>query len=170
MAQRRATEAERALWGTAMQGVRRFRSEPAQAPLSTSAPSPQQDKPPVPPPTPAIATPRPPPGGVDRATLERLKRGKIAIEARIDLHGLTQAQAFGALLGFIDSSARAGRRALLIITGKGAVTEGGGVLRRSVPSWLAASPLSARILTIAPAHLRHGGDGALYVLLRKERR
>lgn len=87
---------------------------------------------------------------------------------------MTQAEAFGALLGFVESSARAGRRALLVITGKGAVGpnatgKGGGVLRRSVPGWLAASAVARRILTVTPAHIRHGGDGAFYVLLRRER-
>lgn len=168
MRKRGATEAERALWRTAMRDVRQYRAEP-----SSPAPAP----PAIPIRTDAAQTPavepprpRPVPGGVDRATEERLKRGRVTIDGRIDLHGMTQAEAFGALLGFVDSSARAGRRMLLVVTGKGAVSQGGGVLRRSVPAWLAASPLSRRILTVTPAHLRHGGDGALYVLLRKERR
>jgi DNA-nicking Smr family endonuclease len=167
MAKRSATEAERSLWSAAMRDVRRLRTEPATVP--PPVPGNANAAPAAPEPAPAPAKRRSP-GDVDRATLERLKRGRVTIEARIDLHGMTQGQAFSALLGFVDSSARAGRRAILIITGKGAVSEGGGVLRRNVPSWLAASPLAGRILTIAPAHLRHGGDGALYVLLRKASR
>ncbi len=117
-------------------------------------------------PTKQAAAPRQP-GPVDRPTLDRLKRGQIVIEGRIDLHGMDQRAAFAALMGFIDTSARAGRRALLVITGKGSVSQGGGVLRRNVPVWLHASPLAGRILAIAPAHRTHGGDGALYVLLRR---
>jgi DNA-nicking Smr family endonuclease len=107
------------------------------------------------------------PGGVDGATVERLKRGQVAVEGRIDLHGMDQRAAFAALMGFIETSSRGGRRAVLVITGKGAI--GGGVLRRNVPNWLLASPLASRILTVQPAHTRHGGDGALYVLLRRKR-
>jgi DNA-nicking Smr family endonuclease len=117
---------------------------------------------------PPLAPPRRP-GPVDSATLERLKRGQVNVDARIDLHGMDQRQAFAALMGFVDSSSRAGRRALLVITGKGSLSQGGGVLRRNVPHWLMSSPLSRRILTIAPAHTRHGGDGALYVMLRRPR-
>ena len=103
------------------------------------------------------------PGPVDRATLERLRRGQFTVEARIDR------QAFTALMGFVDHSARAGRRALLVITGKGPSNQGGGVLRRNVPQWLMASSFSRAILTIVPAHPRHGGEGALYVVLRRRR-
>jgi DNA-nicking Smr family endonuclease len=111
----------------------------------------------------------PKPGGVDGATLTRVRRGKIEVDARIDLHGMDQRAAFATLLGFVETSSRAGRRALLIITGKGPVSEGGGVLRRNVPGWLMASPLAVRILAIEPAHPRHGGEGAFYVLLRRRR-
>jgi DNA-nicking Smr family endonuclease len=109
------------------------------------------------------------PGGVDGATLIRVKRGKIDVDGRIDLHGMDQRAAFATLLGFVETSSRAGRRALLVITGKGPSAQGGGVLRRNVPGWLMASPLAPRILAIEPAHLRHGGEGAFYVLLRRRR-
>jgi DNA-nicking Smr family endonuclease len=117
----------------------------------------------------ALAAASPKPGGVDGATLTRVKRGKIEVDARIDLHGMDQRAAFATLLGFVETSSRAGRRALLVITGKGPASKGGGVLRRNVPGWLMASPLAARILAIEPAHLRHGGEGAFYVLLRRRR-
>jgi DNA-nicking Smr family endonuclease len=117
---------------------------------------------------PAPAVPRAP-GGVDRGTVERLRRGRVAVDGRIDLHGMDQRAAFAALMGFVETSSRAGKRALLVITGKGALSEGGGVLRRNAPSWLMASPLAGRILTIEPAHIRHGGGGAFYVLLRRKR-
>jgi len=109
------------------------------------------------------------PGGVDRATVERLKRGQVSVEGRIDLHGMDQRAAYAALMGFVETAGRAGKRALLVITGKGALADGGGVLRRNAPHWLMASPVAGRILTIQPAHIRHGGDGAFYVLLRRRR-
>ncbi|HLG90255.1 MAG TPA: Smr/MutS family protein [Alphaproteobacteria bacterium] len=165
MPKRSATEAERALWRTAMRDVRRYRAE--NVPPAPTVEGPAQ---PVEIVNPVATARRSTPGGLDRATEERLRRGRIAIDGRIDLHGMTQSEAFGALLGFVESSARAGRRALLVITGKGAVGQGGGVLRRSLPGWLASSPLARRILTVTPAHARHGGDGAYYVLLRRERR
>ena len=118
-------------------------------------------------PTPSQIVSRP--GGIDGATLMRVKRGKIEVDGRIDLHGMDQRAAFATLLGFVETSSRAGRRALLVITGKGPVSQGGGVLRRNVPGWLMASPLAPRILAIEPAHLRHGGEGAFYVLLRRRR-
>jgi DNA-nicking Smr family endonuclease len=169
MRRRSPTAAEKALWLAATRDVQ---------PLRT--PDPERIEPPAPPPLSPPAVIDPPsaqpvqpkarrPGPVDRATLERLGRGKIAIEARIDLHGMDQRQAFTALMGFIDTSLRAGRRAILIITGKGAGGQGGGVLRRNAPAWLTSSPFAARILTIVPAHARHGGDGAFYVVLRRSR-
>lgn len=169
MARRRATAAERALWATVTQGVRRFRRQEA-APLLPSAdnqPAVVQQAISAPE---IITAPRShAPGAVDGATIERLRKGRAKIDARIDLHGLHQKEAFAALMRFLDYSANAGHRSVLIITGKGAVAQGGGVLRRNVPAWLMASPFAGRILTIQPAHLIHGGDGAFYVLLRRRR-
>ncbi len=163
---RRPTEPELALWGAAMRDVRPLDPK-AVLPLPAPAPEPLPETPaPLSLPSPAI--PRAP-GAVDRGTVERLKRGQIALEGRIDLHGMDQRAAFAALMGFVDTASRTGKRALLVITGKGAVSEGGGVLRRSAPNWLMASPLAGRILTIQPAHARHGGGGAFYVLLRRKR-
>src|SRR5271167_4379427 len=157
MARRRSpTAAERALWGLATRDVRPFDPKsllPVFPPLPEPQPAPQSA---ALPPTPAMARA---PGGVDRATVERLKRGQVAVEARIDLHGMDQRAAFASLMGFVETSSRAGRRGLLIITGKGAPREGGGVLRRNAPNWLMASPLAGRILAIQPAHTRHGGEG-----------
>jgi len=171
MARRRAaTESEKLLWSAAMRGVRKL--APYNPPEGLK---PQPDSPPVFPitiiskPEPAKPKPRAP-GSVDGATLERLRRGQVAIDSRIDLHGLDQKQAFASLIGFVDISARAGQRCLLIVTGKGSTGPGGGILRRNVPLWLASSHIAARILTIAPAHPRHGGDGAFYVLLRRAQR
>ncbi len=127
------------------------------APAASSNPPPQST-PPVPPPLDNFA-------GVDRATAERLKRGRRAIEARLDLHGMTQAEAHRALFGFVGGARTAGRRCVLVITGHGRI--GGGVLKSAVPRWLHEPELHRHVLAIAPARPQHGGTGALYVLLRR---
>lgn len=105
--------------------------------------------------------------GIDRANAERLKRGLHRIEARLDLHGMTQADAHGALSAFIASSRVAGRRCVLVITGRGLGQSGLGVLKSSVPRWLEEPELRRHILAIAPAQPQHGGPGATYLLLRR---
>jgi DNA-nicking Smr family endonuclease len=107
--------------------------------------------------------------GIDRATAERLKRGLLAIEARLDLHGMTQVEAYGALREFVRASSAAGRRCLLVITGRGLGTAGPGILKSAVPRWLDDTELRKQILAVASAQPRHGGAGALYVLLRRRR-
>jgi DNA-nicking Smr family endonuclease len=107
--------------------------------------------------------------GIDRANAERLKRGLHSIEARLDLHGMTQAEAHHALAGFIHSSSIAGRRCVLVITGRGFGPSGPGVLKSVVPRWLEEGGLRGKILAIAPAQPRDGGAGALYLLLRRRR-
>lgn len=119
---------------------------------------------------PSTTVRRPP--RVDRKTLRDLSRGKRAPEATIDLHGMTLAQAHVALNRFVLTSFAAGRRLVLVITGKG---KGGeiawdgerGVLKRQVPDWLEADGLGAVVQEILPAHKGHGGSGALYVVLRR---
>jgi DNA-nicking Smr family endonuclease len=105
--------------------------------------------------------------GIDRANAERLKRGLHRIEARLDLHGMTQAEAHGALSGFITGSRTAGRRCVLVITGRGLGQNGPGVLKSSVPRWLEEPELRRQILATAPAQPHHGGPGATYLLLRR---
>jgi len=115
-----------------------------------------------------VAESLPPPGPfaeVDRATAERLKRGRTPVEARLDLHGMTQAEAHRALTSFVAGSRAAGRRCLLVITGHGRTS--GGVLKAAVPRWLSEPELRHHVLALAPAHPKAGGSGALYVLLRR---
>jgi DNA-nicking Smr family endonuclease len=107
--------------------------------------------------------------GLDRRTDERLRRGQLVIDGRIDLHGLTQSAAHDVLARFLDDSQRAGRRCVLVITGKGAANQGGGVLRNAAPRWLAEPGLRRLIIAIHRAQPQHGGDGALYVLLKRRR-
>lgn len=106
---------------------------------------------------------------IDRRTAERLRRGQIAIEATIDLHGLTQDEAFVAIQTFLAESLAAGRRCVLVITGKGTARDGGGVLRSAVPRWLTEGVYREHLIGIAVAYPQHGGEGALYVLLRRQR-
>jgi DNA-nicking Smr family endonuclease len=114
------------------------------------------------------------PLAMDRKTHGKLKRGKLRPEARIDLHGMTLAQAHPELMSFILSSQAAGRRLVLVITGKGKHRDTGdpiptrhGVLRHQVPQWLRMPPLGPVVLQVSEAHARHGGHGAFYVYLRR---
>jgi DNA-nicking Smr family endonuclease len=113
--------------------------------------------------------------GLDRRTAQRLERGQMEIEATLDLHGFSQAKAEEALAAFIRRGYERGERCVLVITGKG--RRGGkdgmvlepGILKRRVPEWLDGRALKPFILKYHPAKPKHGGNGALYVLLRRKR-
>lgn len=188
MAKRKLSEEDLALWRRIAANVEPLR-HPAKL-VATKAPSasptspkpkparprtePSPAKPVPPPPAPAppvvITTVAPTTPGLDRRTTAKLKRGRIAIEATLDLHGMTQSEAHEALDRFIAESRERGRRCVLVVTGVGTDRLGGaGVLRRSVPRWLAAPALREAVMSVAPAEPRHGGHGALYVLVRKKR-
>ncbi len=111
----------------------------------------------------------PPAGGTDKRTAQRLSRGLIRIDLRLDLHGMTQAEAHRTLTRTLARAQAEGRRCVLVITGKGVIGGETGVLRRMAPRWLSEPPNAARVLATAPARQRHGGGGAFYVLLRKAR-
>ncbi len=96
----------------------------------------------------------------------RLTTGREQLGGRIDLHGMTQDEARAVMTAFILRAARAGRRSILVITGKG--TLGDGVLRRRAPEWLSEPPLRAVVAGLSEAHRRHGGAGALYVALKHQ--
>ena len=113
---------------------------------------------------------------MDRKQWLRMKRGKTQPEARIDLHGMTLAQAHPALTRFLRDAHDRGLRTVLVITGKGRtgrddgpIPERRGVLRYQVPHWLSSGPLRQIVLQVTEAHLRHGGAGAYYVRLRRNR-
>lgn len=130
---------------------------------------------------PAIASPPPPVGttiaaplpiALDRLTLRRVRRGDHAIDERIDLHGLTQALAHRRLLTFLQSAQARGARLVMVITGKGRSEgegRGGGVLRRAVPLWLEEPAFRVLVVAVSPAARGHGGEGALYLRLRRPR-
>ena len=107
--------------------------------------------------------------GLDRRTGQRFKRGQLPLEARLDLHGMTQTEAHRALSSFLAVQQSAGRRCVIVVTGKGVGKEGGGVLRNAVPFWLNEAPNRNRGLAFEYARQKDGGAGAIYVLLRRRR-
>jgi DNA-nicking Smr family endonuclease len=162
------------------------------APASPERPSTAQGRSTRTAPTAAATAPPPKPPApteLDRRTVRQVAAGKVPIDAVLDLHGLDQAAAYTRLRAFLMSSRANGHRMVLVITGKGGGVRplaadlrsnrkrGGegsdpvprGVLRRSVPQWLEQPDLGAIVLSYAAAGVRHGGDGALYVRLRKAR-
>ncbi|MBL3585751.1 Smr/MutS family protein [Rhodovulum sulfidophilum] len=194
MRRRRLSREDRALWDEVARRVRPMRDAP---PDAVSGPPPEKTLPEKTPPAPVPAAPLPlkpfrlgakapaaasptpsaPPAiRMDRKAFLRMKGGKLDPEARIDLHGMTLAEAHPALIGFILRSQAEARRLVLVITGKGsgaewdpAFADRRGVLRRQVPHWLHQAPLSGAVMQVAPAHRRHGGEGAFYVYLRRPR-
>jgi DNA-nicking Smr family endonuclease len=163
--------ADSALWQRATRDVKRLTLRPE--PLSPPVNSRPALKPAVvklrapPPPEPAPLRPLDSFAGIDRANAERLKRGKHRIDARLDLHGMTQDEAHRALAFFIRASRADGKRCVLVITGRGSA--GGGVLKEAVPRWLHEPEFRSHLLAIAAAQPRDGGNGALYVMLRRTR-
>lgn len=122
-------------------------------------------------PAPVLPKPRPrPESGIDKRSLDRLRRGKAQIDATLDLHGMRQDEAHRRLNVFVLDCWARGKRVLLIITGKGVRSaEPGGVLRKRLPQWLHDDPLGDKVLTIQPAQPKDGGSGAFYVMLRRRR-
>ena len=132
----------------------------------------------------APAKSAPPLSQLDRRKARKIRSGRIEIEARIDLHGMRQSEAHSALGRFLLSAHSKGQRWVLVITGKGTAPrasseayeyaglreEERGVIKRNVPGWLAEPQLRAIVISFASATARHGGEGALYIELRKRER
>jgi DNA-nicking Smr family endonuclease len=122
---------------------------------------------------PKIAKPAMPPlASLGRRERLQLSRGRKEIEARLDLHGMTQARAHRALLSFLQRAHLDGLTFVLIITGKGKVGDGEaerGVLRRQVPQWLSQPEFRNLVVGFEAAHIGHGGEGALYVRVRRSK-
>ncbi len=151
------------LWQTVTKGFRAYgcaKKAPAPAAPLARAAARKND---LPPPAPALV----PGDGFDRSTRGKLTRGQLRLEGTLDLHGMTQQEAFTALHNFIPSAASRGKRTLLVITGQGRA--GQGVLRRLLPQWLEGRDLAPYVLAVAPAQQKDGGAGAFYIRLRKKR-
>lgn len=167
---------EARLWSLVVATVRpartaRIPTPPPSEPKAAAGPKPPpkfvkrkaaQTAPPPPAPKPTIPAP---PERIEPGRLRRIARERDPIGARLDLHGLDQDRARSALHGFIARAQDEGTRAVLIITGKG--SRGDGILKRRAPEWLAEPPSRARVAGVASADRRHGGDGALYVALKR---
>ena len=124
-----------------------------------------------PPPSKPSKSTVPPLASLGRRERARLSRGKNEIDARLDLHGMTQIRAHHALLGFLQRAHSDGMTFVLVITGKGKVgaEQERGVLRRQVPHWLGLPEFRALVVGFEEAHIGHGGEGALYVRVRRSR-
>ena len=106
---------------------------------------------------------------LDEPTLDKLSKGRLPIEGRVDLHGLTQDEAYSLLFSFLHRAHAGGIRYVLVITGKGSSSGGDGVLRRAVPAWLSTPAFRPLVSSHDHAARNHGGSGALYVRLRRLR-
>ena len=104
---------------------------------------------------------------IDRPTRDKIAKGRVVIDGKIDLHGLTQSEAHSMLLGFLHQAYAHDRRHVLVVTGKGASFGSDGVLKRAVPAWFATPAFRALVGGYHDAARHHGGTGALYVRLRR---
>jgi DNA-nicking Smr family endonuclease len=137
-----------------------FGREPAEAALAAHGVRPK----------PAAGPAKPPVGDIDHRTRTKIRRGRLDVDARLDLHGMRQDEAQRALAGFLRRAQRDGARIAIVVTGKGQSREEGGVLRRAVPMWLQAPALREIVVGFGEAARHHGGEGALYVRIRRPER
>jgi DNA-nicking Smr family endonuclease len=178
---RALSEEERALWESVAKQVKPLQKKP-RAPKAAIASSEQPPpaakatglpKSPVNPRSAKMLKPDPPPlAPLGRRERAQLSRGRKAIEGRLDLHGMTQTRAHRALLSFLQRASSDGLTFVLVITGKGRASgpeAGRGVLRRQVPEWLSLPEFRALVVGFEEAHIGHGGEGALYVRVRRAR-
>jgi len=168
---------ERVLWTTVTRSIAPLRETPATgvdtemgtASAPRAVPSARK---PTPSSAPQAETKSLPPlAPLGRRMKQRVARGKETIDGRLDLHGLTQSEAHAMLLRFLRSASARGARLVLVITGKGAGGGDGqrGVLKRHVPQWLGLPEFRATVVGFEDAHIAHGGEGALYVRVRRPR-
>ena len=185
MARRPISDEERALWQmiakTATPLKRRRKSEPKPLPPPPEKPAPKIAMPKAKAPAPKAPAPMAPPPvrphelthghavGMDRRQAERFRRGKTPIEGKIDLHGRTQQEAHDDLHHFLARAHASGKRMVLVITGKGITGSKSGVLKENVPRWLNEPTLRRHVLAFDYAEPQHGGEGALYVLLKRKK-
>jgi DNA-nicking Smr family endonuclease len=178
---RALSEEERALWDSVARQIKPLRKKPRAAKAAAELPPaemPAATKS-IPPPKSLLraATPRapkpeaPPLAPLGRRERSQLSRGRKEIDARLDLHGMTQTRAHRALSGFLQRAHSDGLTFVLIITGKGKMGAESerGVLRRQVPQWLSLPEFRSLVVGFEEAHIGHGGEGALYVRIRRSR-
>jgi DNA-nicking Smr family endonuclease len=179
------SEEEHALWESVAKQVKPLRKRPRAAKAHVATPdieTPVEAKPAVTPRSLASAKiprslkpdtpPVPPPlAPLGRRERSQLSRGRKEIDARLDLHGMTQARAPRALSGFLQRAHGDGLTFVLVITGKGKMGSESerGVLRRQVPQWLNLPEFRTLVVGFEQAHIGHGGEGALYVRIRRSR-
>jgi DNA-nicking Smr family endonuclease len=178
---RALTEEERALWESVAKQIKPLRKKPRAAKAEAALLVPEMPaalkpvtsaKPPASTRVPRGQKPEPPPlAPIGRRERSHLSRGRKEIEARIDLHGMTQTRAHRALAGFLERAHGDGLTFVLVITGKGKIGSESerGVLRRQVPQWLGLPEFRALVVGFEEAHIGHGGEGALYVRIRRAR-
>jgi len=178
MTGRRLSDDERVLWKGVTRSIAPLRKRLlAELDVAGAAPPPPvgkpraRSKPTVVAERPAPMPPAPPLTPLTRKMKQRISRGTHALDGRLDLHGMTQDEAHGALLLFLRSKQARGAKVVLVITGKGSRGGvGGGVLRRMVPLWLGLPELRGLVIGFESAATGHGGEGALYVRLRRAAR
>jgi DNA-nicking Smr family endonuclease len=170
---RNLSEDDRIVWAHVAQGVRPLPGKTVPRIVPQDAASNLADH--EPPARPAIAlaangkprTPQDhPQHGMDRVTRRKIAKGRLPIDARIDLHGLTQTDAHALLFSFLHRAQAEGCRLVLVITGKGASFGSDGILRRAVPAWLQTPSFRAMVSVFDEAARGHGGSGAIYLRLR----
>jgi DNA-nicking Smr family endonuclease len=167
---------ERVLWTTVTKSIAPLREssesgDDGGSVSGTVRPKPSATRPPPLPPSPADRN-HLPLAPLGRRMKQRVARGKEGIDGRLDLHGLTQVEAHATLLRFLRTASSRGARLVLVITGKGARAADGerGVLKRQVPQWLVLPEFRALVVGFEDAHAAHGGEGALYVRVRRSKR
>ena len=176
------SEEERALWESVTGQTRPLRKKsrgvkpsPASAhpePLAVKTVAPPKQPPPAKMARQPGSEPAPPLAPIGRRERAQLSRGRKEIDARLDLHGMTQTHAHRALSDFLRRAHIDGLTFVLVITGKGgaaAAHSGRGVLRRQVPQWLSLPEFRTLVVGFEEAHIGHGGEGALYVRIRRAR-
>jgi DNA-nicking Smr family endonuclease len=175
------SEEERALWESIAKQVKPLRKRhralkastaSAETTLRTAPKADASPKYPAPARPVVSSKPAPPPlAPIGRRERSHLSRGRKEIDARLDLHGMTQMRAHRALFGFLQRAHHDGLTFVLVITGKGKVGAESerGVLRRQVPQWLGLPEFRALVVGFEEAHIGHGGEGALYVRVRRSR-
>jgi len=183
------TDKDKALWEAAMKDVIKTDTPPAEEDFAalldappktkdettnkpTSDLSPKQSE------TPVIQYQNKPHNEpLDRALERKLKQGKITPDGKIDLHGMNQQQAHAALNNYIENAYNRQKKYILVITGKGKsqasaedwITPSQGVLKQKLPHWIKQAPLKRFIIDAVPAHIKHGGGGAFYLILKKKK-